>query len=635
MLQLRNGRRYAAAALLSLILALLASTPATAADCEFRLGFKTLRDLIGHEIVGECLENEHYNAIGDSNQHTTGGLLAWRKADNWTAFTDGYRTWVNGPDGLQQRLNTERFEWEADYAEITGQAAKPALSRGDLRTVDYAAGFSTFGILQRDRIGAQDPLAFGDLNGDGVDDAAVVLLLVDGNAGHRYLAAVLNENGVPRHVASVFLGLKIGIDSIAIANGVVTLKTKQLGPNDPNCCPSKEVAATFRLTGNTWQLVAETPEGQITANLRAQTPTPTPGASLDPALAHAFNILRTTWHPTGEGIYQLFLTTGASAQFGQISSSSQWQATPNRITINVQFRTESPEALAYALIWPTIALAFHVESGAPASWEACMDRITAQHSAQANWWLSVWGESGNPIPSQLEQEANENLAQFLGGRLGDRLRNSDHYRQFCANFGEPQLALPSPQLHRDILIGALPRRFLKEMGVENDGSVAYAAMEGMIRRRVHNSLWLYEGHYVMGNPHLEHGDPRLALGNNAERERFILYWLLNPSEERDGAKEMRNWLYNALSGKATGSIHDTGSAWLNDLLKSDIDGFVYWVTGIEEAFLRLSMPSDRAEVLVPIRRRALQNQISRYLYANAENPNRTTGPSLLPDGWGE
>ena len=100
------------------LLLLMASTSAQAADCEFRLGFATLRDLIGHEIVGECLENEHYNEIGDSNQQTTGGLMAWRKADNWTAFTDGYRTWLNGPNGLVVRLNTERFEWEADYAEI-------------------------------------------------------------------------------------------------------------------------------------------------------------------------------------------------------------------------------------------------------------------------------------------------------------------------------------------------------------------------------------------------------------------------------------------------------------------------------------------------------------------------------------
>ena len=62
---------------LGLCLALFITVTTHAADhCEFRLGFKTLRDLIGHDIVGECLESEHYNEIGDSNQQTTDGLMA-------------------------------------------------------------------------------------------------------------------------------------------------------------------------------------------------------------------------------------------------------------------------------------------------------------------------------------------------------------------------------------------------------------------------------------------------------------------------------------------------------------------------------------------------------------------------------
>ena len=104
------------AVLLGFALFLLLPTSVAAAECQFVLGFKTLRDLIGHEIVGECLENEHHGDNGDGLQQTTGGLMVWRKADNWTAFTDGYRTWINGPNGLVQRLNTERFAWEADYA---------------------------------------------------------------------------------------------------------------------------------------------------------------------------------------------------------------------------------------------------------------------------------------------------------------------------------------------------------------------------------------------------------------------------------------------------------------------------------------------------------------------------------------
>ncbi len=83
-----------------------------AAQCRFELGFKVLHDLIP-DIVGECLEDVHYNpSNGDGLQETINGLLVWRKYDNFTAFTDGNHTWINGPYGLQKRLNTERFTWE-------------------------------------------------------------------------------------------------------------------------------------------------------------------------------------------------------------------------------------------------------------------------------------------------------------------------------------------------------------------------------------------------------------------------------------------------------------------------------------------------------------------------------------------
>ena len=98
----------------SLLVPAGATAAPLAADCQFVLGFKTLHDLIP-QVVGDCKTNEQYNPQnGDSLQETTRGLLVWRKVDNWTAFTDGYRTWINGPNGIQQRLNTERFSWEKD-----------------------------------------------------------------------------------------------------------------------------------------------------------------------------------------------------------------------------------------------------------------------------------------------------------------------------------------------------------------------------------------------------------------------------------------------------------------------------------------------------------------------------------------
>ena len=99
------------------LLVLSAAPTAVAAECEFVLGFATLKTLIklseGQDRVGDCLESERFDPVrGEALQQTTGGLLVWHKADNWTAFTDGYRTWVIGPDGLQSRLNTEQLDWE-------------------------------------------------------------------------------------------------------------------------------------------------------------------------------------------------------------------------------------------------------------------------------------------------------------------------------------------------------------------------------------------------------------------------------------------------------------------------------------------------------------------------------------------
>ncbi len=83
----------------------------------FRLGFADLAAQIP-TIVGQPLENEQHNPEnGDGLQATlmpngAKGLLVWRKADNWTAFTDGFRTWIQGPNGLEIRLNDERLPWE-------------------------------------------------------------------------------------------------------------------------------------------------------------------------------------------------------------------------------------------------------------------------------------------------------------------------------------------------------------------------------------------------------------------------------------------------------------------------------------------------------------------------------------------
>lgn len=92
---------------------------------EFKLGFEALAAQIP-DVVGVPLENEHYDPNGDSLQRTTTGLMVWRKADNLAAFTNGHRTWVSGPFGLQQRGNDERFDWESQTAASGATPTAPA-----------------------------------------------------------------------------------------------------------------------------------------------------------------------------------------------------------------------------------------------------------------------------------------------------------------------------------------------------------------------------------------------------------------------------------------------------------------------------------------------------------------------------
>ncbi len=109
-----TGPKLSHLAALALVLALaLVARPAQAATCQYVLGFATLHNLIPN-VVGNCVTDEYHDGVGNGYQQTVNGLMQWRKADNWTAFTNGYQTWVNGPRGIQQRLNTQRFAWEAN-----------------------------------------------------------------------------------------------------------------------------------------------------------------------------------------------------------------------------------------------------------------------------------------------------------------------------------------------------------------------------------------------------------------------------------------------------------------------------------------------------------------------------------------
>ncbi len=94
--------------------------------------------------------------------------------------------------------------------------------------------------------------AFGDLNGDGVEDAAAVLLSSPGGSGAFFdLAAVINQDGQPLHVATKFLGDRVELQAVSITGaGEIEVERLAHGPDDPFCCPTVPVTQSYYLLGD-------------------------------------------------------------------------------------------------------------------------------------------------------------------------------------------------------------------------------------------------------------------------------------------------------------------------------------------------------------------------------------------------
>ena len=245
----------------------VSALPALAQNCAFQLGFKALHDLIP-DAVGECLDNEQHNpATGITQQSTTNGQLTWRKADNWTGFSDGQRTWINGPQGLQQRLNSERLPWEAA---TPASVETQRLTLDQLRNAEYhlpllgdedtpiqftnGQGQFVFGEGATERVHAglvNDTVAFGDLDGDAIADAVAVVYISSGGSGtFIYLVALLDRDGAPIQAAHAFLGDRVAVESLTISSGEIVAATLAHRPSDGLCCPTLGITRTFALRGD-------------------------------------------------------------------------------------------------------------------------------------------------------------------------------------------------------------------------------------------------------------------------------------------------------------------------------------------------------------------------------------------------
>jgi len=169
-----------------------------------------------------------------------GGILGWIKKEE---ISPPELLKIEEPEEKTEKFTLDKLK-NAEYYTITYE-----------ETVQLKDGFyrkEYLGMASGLEVGIyKDKIAFGDLNNDEKEDAAVVLYSTGGGSGtFRELAIMINEDGDPSYLTSEHLGDRVVINSIDIQSGIITLDMIVHGPEDAMCCPSLKKTFKYRLSEN-------------------------------------------------------------------------------------------------------------------------------------------------------------------------------------------------------------------------------------------------------------------------------------------------------------------------------------------------------------------------------------------------
>ena len=146
----------------------------------------------------------------------------------------------SAPSLTLEQLKNAQYQLGTSDDHSMVQLADGKYQRGaDTTTLDYA------------QISSTDFAAVGDLTGDGINEAAVMVFENYGGTGDfGFLTIYTNVNGLPVFLTSVLIDDRPKINSVTIENGEVYLDAITHGAQDPGCCPGLPTTRRYALVKN-------------------------------------------------------------------------------------------------------------------------------------------------------------------------------------------------------------------------------------------------------------------------------------------------------------------------------------------------------------------------------------------------
>ena len=100
--------------------------------------------------------------------------------------------------------------------------------------------------------------AFGDLNGDGAEDAAVIFWWSGGGTGAFVtLAAISNRNGKPRNIDAEIIGDRVHVTSLAIKSKTIVVHMLDHAPGEGLARATLPKVLKYRLSGRQLKKIGE------------------------------------------------------------------------------------------------------------------------------------------------------------------------------------------------------------------------------------------------------------------------------------------------------------------------------------------------------------------------------------------
>jgi heat shock protein HslJ len=169
---------------------------------------------------------------------------------------------TTGSDNVEAAATQEAIEEPTPEPVEETPAADLALTSEQLKNTSYSGIYEepitlTDGSWEGEPVGEGDAsrptvdyidgqTLFGDLDDDGVGDAAVFLLDRGGGSGaFTWVSAQLNQDGQPVDAGAVMVGDRIMVRSTAIEDGQIVLGVVVAGPGGAACCPTHKASVAY------------------------------------------------------------------------------------------------------------------------------------------------------------------------------------------------------------------------------------------------------------------------------------------------------------------------------------------------------------------------------------------------------